>query len=312
MAPVLDVLYSPVCEKLPRVEAVARRHGLELRAYNAWALGPQDLPRLPGHVREALFALREGRDGFYAWVSFLDGERLDDLEGRFPLDEAGDPQWELEEELMAVEAQAALLAIQLGARVRVYPLSAGALLKGLKGPGSFCLGWLAPSQPGPGGPGWARIRRERREFLLQLLSDQGACGYVACLEESVLAFLTFFPKSVARRLGYYSSPRPTDPGRTLVVGCLFVPRPLRRLGLAGRLLDRLVADARRRGFTRVEAVAVRDDGGRVFGWHAVHPFLSRGFSLEQDVSFADGYRDMVVMGLDLKPVPGPRPGAGFA
>jgi GNAT superfamily N-acetyltransferase len=115
-----------------------------------------------------------------------------------------------------------------------------------------------PHQPPPEMRTW----RERREEMVGLFRAGKAFGYLAYVDGRPAGWVN------ASRRGDTALFRRGDAGddRTVAVACFAIAPPYRRHGLAQRLLERVIADARDRGLDAVEAYPPHGDvaGGRNF------------------------------------------------
>jgi GNAT superfamily N-acetyltransferase len=281
---VFDAVYSPLCDKLSYVRKVAKHYSAVLREYNMWEIDDDELERLPQYVHDKILELRQGRDGFYAWVVFANGKHLKDFESEYPF-----PMEEASETLQNKEEQTEVK------NVAVRPITMKDIEEGLEGVGvtddagrSFCLACLTPSKMGEGDSRY--VQTKRKDFYLYLIKVFGTFGFLATQNDAVLAFITFFPKAIARRIGYYTSTSDEHLDKTLIVGCLFVPKQLRGKGLATRLIRAVVDHAKENGYSKIEVTTIPKELGHGWEWWAKYPFEKLGFEMEQERYFDDGYR----------------------
>jgi GNAT superfamily N-acetyltransferase len=279
---VFDVVYSPLCDKLSYIRKVAKHYRAILREYNMWEI--DELERLPQHVHDKILELRQGRDGFYAWVVFANGKYLKDFESEYPLQMEESPETlQFKEEQIEVE------------NASVRPITTKNIEEGLEGVGvtddagkPFCLACLTPSKMGEGDSRY--VQTKRKDFYLHLIKVIGTFGFLATQNDAVLAFITFFPKTIARRIGYYTSTSDEGLDKTLTVGCLFVPKQLRGKGLATKLIRAVIDYARENGYSKIEVTAIPKELNYGWEWWAKYPFEKLGFQMEQERYFDDGYR----------------------
>lgn len=162
--------------------------------------------------------------------------------------------------------------------VKIRPISRTDVVEGITGPGVHCLGRL-PKSNWSDDPDERDFQQRRQELYLELIGMSDTCGLLAVDEDGVVGFITFFPKTTARRLGFYTLPGNGELEKTLVVGCLHVTRTRRRRGI-GSALIRGVADwAAKRGYSGIEAIG---EGKPQYGWHASAPFLPLGFEVVRE------------------------------
>ena len=108
-----------------------------------------------------------------------------------------------------------------------------------------------------------RTWRENRELEREQLRDGRSFGYLAYVDGHAAGWVNASKRSdyALFRLGA------PDDGDVVGVSCFVIAPPYRRHGLAGKLLDRVIADAAGRGATSVEAypfVITREDNDANF------------------------------------------------
>jgi GNAT superfamily N-acetyltransferase len=130
----------------------------------------------------------------------------------------------------------------------------------------------APEQPDV--PPW----RHNREVMLRRLRDDSSFGYLAYVDGRAAGWV-----NASLRSAYTLHPAGDgDPPGSRVVGvsCFIIAPPYRRHGLAGALLDRVLADAPNRGAGWVEAYPFTEDregdGGNFRGPRTMYE--ERGFA----------------------------------
>lgn len=142
---------------------------------------------------------------------------------------------------------------------------------------------LEPSGPPSDVPSW----RENREGMRSLLRDGGAHGYLAYVDGHPAGWV-----NASKRADYtlyrLVDPDGPDPGEVIGVSCFIISPPYRRHGVAGALLDRVLADASDRGAEWVEGYPFNEpregDAGHFRGPRAL--FDARGF---EEVERLDRY-----------------------
>lgn len=152
------------------------------------------------------------------------------------------------------------------------------LVHGMSGPGVYCLRSL-PQVNWSDDPDLRDLQALRQALYLNLIDQSGTCGLVAEDQDGVLGFITFMPKALARRLGFYSLPDNTDLENTLVVACIHVTPAKRGHGLGSLLIHAAKDWATRHGYSAIEAIG---EGYPQYGWHASAPFLACGFQVVRD------------------------------
>ena len=162
--------------------------------------------------------------------------------------------------------------------VETRPITREDVERGMDGPGVYCLRTL-PRANWSDDPDLRDLQELRHKLHLDLIDRFGTCGLVAVDDEGVVGFTTFFPKPVARRLGFYSLPGDEDLDSTLVVACIHVTPAKRGFGIGSALIEGVKDWAARHGYSRVEAIG---EGERQYGWHASAPFLVKGFEVVRE------------------------------
>lgn len=162
--------------------------------------------------------------------------------------------------------------------IETRPITRSDLERGMTGPGVNCLRAL-PQSEWSDDPDLRDLQQLRQRLYLDLIDRFGTCGLVAVDEEGVVGFVTFLPKAIARRLGFYSLPGDGDLDSTLVVACLHVTPAKRGVGVGSALIQGVKDWAARMGYLRVEAIG---EGKHQYGWHASAPFLGKGFEVVRE------------------------------
>jgi GNAT superfamily N-acetyltransferase len=128
--------------------------------------------------------------------------------------------------------------------------------------------------PNPDVPSW----RENRSGMRTLLAEGGAYGYLAYVDDRVAGWVNASKRSdyTLFRLVDPDGPPPAD---VIGVSCFIIAPPYRRHGVAGALLDRVVADAPDRDADWIEAYPFNEpegtDPGHFRGPRALYD--ARGF-----------------------------------
>ncbi|CAA9259409.1 MAG: hypothetical protein AVDCRST_MAG50-2919 [uncultured Acidimicrobiales bacterium] len=109
-----------------------------------------------------------------------------------------------------------------------------------------------------------RSGRQNRETMVGLLRAGRSQGYLAYVEGRAAGWV-----NASKRSDYalFRTGDATSDGDVIGLSCFVIAPPYRRHGLAGKLLDRVIADAPQRGVAWIEAypfVASRPDDGRNF------------------------------------------------
>lgn len=159
--------------------------------------------------------------------------------------------------------------------VKIRPISRTDVVEGMTGIGVNCLGKL-PQSNWSDDPDERDLQQRRQELYLKLIDRFGTCGLLALDEDGVVGFVTFFPKTVARRLGFYTLPGNDELEKILVVGCLHMAEAKRGCGIGSMLIDGVKDWATKGGYSVLEAIG---EGKPQYGWHASAPFLHTGFEV---------------------------------
>lgn len=280
----VEVIFSPICEKLPLVREAASRYGLELREINLWEVTGTGLLEYPFYIQAEIQQLWSGEDGFYAWKIFEDGVDVTrEFEVRYPLNPAACPAVKWQGELPAINHR----------KLDVKPITMKRLDEGLRGPGAFCLAALQQ------GLVWDEIQTMRRELFAEVVRRIGCFGLTVESDGLTVGFITFLPKDEARRAGYYTARRDEAMAQTLVITCLYIPGELRSEGLATRLVAGLKKLAPGMGFYRIEVAATHRFFDEEYTWWSKDPFLKAGFTHIEDREYADGYPSMAIWGWEM-------------
>ncbi len=162
--------------------------------------------------------------------------------------------------------------------VETRPICRADLEQGMTGPGVYCLRTL-PQSNWSDDPDVRDLQQLRQKLYLELIDRFGTCGLVAVDEDGVAGFTTFFPKTIARRLGFYTMPGDDELENTLVVACIHVTQSKRGCGIGSTLIQGVKDWAAQRGYSVIEAIG---EGQPQYGWHASAPFLSLGFEVVRE------------------------------
>lgn len=114
-----------------------------------------------------------------------------------------------------------------------------------------------------------KISRESLEQIYQLaINKYGGCGFVAWINERVVAYHNFFPVEMAKKIKFYGSgfdsPRPK---KTLIHNCLTIIKgKYLRKGISSRLVKKSIEWARTNNWKRFEVHLVLPDCEK--GWQS--------------------------------------------
>lgn len=280
----VEVIYSPVCEKLPLVREAAEQYGFTLQEINLWDVNGQRLLEYPTHIQTMIQQLWSGEDGFYAWKVFEDGLDITrEFEMRYPMEVVASPELNWNGDIPTIDHW----------ELEVKPLTMELLDEGLNGPGAFCLGPLQKGQV------WTELRRMRRELFAEVVRRIGCFGLTVQWQGLTLGFINFLPKDEARRAGYYTARQDEGMAQTLVVSCLYIPGELRGEGLATRLIAEMKKIAPGMGFNRIEVAATHRFFDEEYTWWSKDPFMKAGFTHIEDRDYADAYPSMAIWGWEM-------------
>jgi GNAT superfamily N-acetyltransferase len=162
--------------------------------------------------------------------------------------------------------------------VETRPISRADLEEGMTGPGVYCLRAL-PQSNWSDDPDLRDLQQLRQKLYLELIDGFGTCGLVAVDDDGVVGFTTFMPKTMARRLGFYTLPGDEELENTLVVACIHVTPTKRGRGIGSMLIQGVKDWAAQRGYSAIEAIG---EGQPQYGWHASAPFLSLDFNVVRE------------------------------
>jgi len=119
----------------------------------------------------------------------------------------------------------------------------------------YCVAWWVPHWVGFG----ERTAEQNRELRERLLSIGVADGWLGVLDDKTVGWCQGGPRDQLGRIAFHYK-RPADPD-CWAIGCLQVPHPLRRQGIARDLLRGVLAHMRQAGARRVEAYPTVDKSG---------------------------------------------------
>lgn len=162
--------------------------------------------------------------------------------------------------------------------VETRPICRADLEQGMEGPGVLCLRSL-PRSNWSDDPDLRDLQEFRQRLYLKLVDEVGTCGLVAVDEEGVVGFVTFMPKTTARRLGFYTLPGDDGLELTLVVACIHVTPTKRGHGIGSTLIQAVKDWAAEHSYSTLEAIG---EGQAQYGWHASAPFIASGFKVVRE------------------------------
>lgn len=121
-------------------------------------------------------------------------------------------------------------------------------------------------------PHWS----ENRAGMSERLRSGGAYGYLAYVDGRPAGWVN---ASMRSDYTLYASVEGADPDRTIGVACFVIAPPYRRHGVAGALLDRVIADASSRGASWIEGYPFNEELGRPISFRGSRGmFEERGFT----------------------------------
>ena len=129
-----------------------------------------------------------------------------------------------------------------------------------------------------------RARGIRRKFFEEVRDRYGNCVLFAWDDKSIVGFLIFLPKTVARKVGLKILPNDDLTTETLVYVCMQIVPEYQRKGIGTRLVKSLIAWAKDNGWKRIEVNDVAkgtDDGDWRWNW-ALPKWKKMGFSIAQE------------------------------
>ena len=285
----VDVIYSPICEKIPFVRLIAQKYGLELYEYNISEID-DECDQIPNYVADKIKEIYSGKDGFYAWYIFFNGKPAPDFEERFPTEYIPDTPEENTDIIsdFAVE------------ELSVEFINSDFFAQEQVGPGILCLSHLTNKQLAKKN-NFTEIRIKRRQYAEKVIAKQGVFGITLSLNKQIIGFVTFMPQKMARLAGFYGGELDESTvNKTLTLCCLFVPKKYRSKGIATRLLQETIKWAKGAQYLYIEAVVKEKNYGWECEWWSIHPFSKLGFNKIKRVKYHDGYPNMWLLGLELE------------
>lgn len=141
-----------------------------------------------------------------------------------------------------------------------------------------CVAWWTQNWDGWGD----RTVEENRALRDRLFEQQVSDGYLLYRGGEPAGWCQALERDWLTKLATQFALAP-DP-RVWAIGCFFIAPPLRRRGLATRLLEHVIAEARRSGVSRLEAFPKRGDQlDELDLWNGPEAlFLRFGFRLVRD------------------------------
>ena len=123
----------------------------------------------------------------------------------------------------------------------------------------------------PDDPHW----RDQRSGMIDRLRTGGAYGYLAYVDGRPAGWTN---ASLRSDYTLFQSVEGADPGATIGVSCFIIAPPYRQHGVAGALLDQVIADAADRGASWIEGYPFNPELDRPVSFRGTRPmFEQRGF-----------------------------------
>lgn len=124
----------------------------------------------------------------------------------------------------------------------------------------------------PADPHW----RDQRAGMMERLAGGGAYGYLAYVGGRPAGWVN---ASMRSDYTLFASVEGADPEATIGVSCFIIAPPYRRHGVAGALLDRVIADAAARGASWIEGYPFNPELDRPVSFRGSRGMFSqRGFA----------------------------------
>jgi len=134
----------------------------------------------------------------------------------------------------------------------------------------WCMVWRATAEEGRGTGGKVRHQQMQKRVIGGV-----PVGLLAYADDLPVAWVSIAPRDTYRRL---NGPEAQAGENIWSLACMFAPRKLRGQGIANRLIEAAVAEARRNGATVLEAYPVAPDAPSYRFMGFVPAFERAGFA----------------------------------
>ena len=117
---------------------------------------------------------------------------------------------------------------------------------------------------------------------LEIFDEVEGIGFISWEDDEPVGQMIFLPKKYARRIGLPISRTNEEVEKTMVIGCLYVPKEHRNKGIASAMVRELVSFCDNHGYKRIEVpVDLRPPDKEMFSTISFFPFRKFGFVIDE-------------------------------
>jgi GNAT superfamily N-acetyltransferase len=159
-------------------------------------------------------------------------------------------------------------------------------LKDIPGKCGHCLYWSPPEEPAQASSkdpeSEQELRDKKKQWILQTSAEFGNCGKILYYANVPVGYAEYGPSHRFPQIeAYESQPIGKIEEGAVFLSCFYIVKEtFRRRGLGARLLDNVIADLKRRGFTAVETYARKGSPNNPSG--PLEFYLKKGFRIKDD------------------------------
>lgn len=125
-------------------------------------------------------------------------------------------------------------------------------------------------------------RKFQCNMWLEIFDEVGGIGFIPYEDDKPVGQMIFLPKKYARRIGLPTSQINENLEKTMVIGCLYVPRECRNRGIASAMIKELISFCNDHGYNRIEVpVDLRPPDKKIFSNISFLPFRKFGFIVDE-------------------------------
>jgi len=149
---------------------------------------------------------------------------------------------------------------------------------------------LILEEAGKWDPPWSDIccmfsikkRKFQCNMWLEIFDAVGGIGFVSWEDDEAVGQMIFLPKKYARKIGLPISRPNEEIEKTMVIGCLYVPKEHRNKGIASAMIRELISFCDDHGYKRIEVpVDLRPPDKKMFSTISFFPFRKFGFVIDE-------------------------------
>ena len=130
-----------------------------------------------------------------------------------------------------------------------------------------------------------RNRKYLSEMWIEIFDEVGGIGLISWDSNEAVGQMVFLPKKYARRIGLSTCKTNELMDKTMVIGCLYVPKEHRNRGIATSMTRGLITFCNNHEYSRIEVpVDLRPPDKKMFSTISFFPFRKFGFVIDENSS----------------------------